>query len=200
MKYTNKDREKYIDYVAQLFKLAVSSRIHFEAITTALERSSFIRELEDGEYSRIYEQTSYDSFYEIFHLLNMSEDSPFIYNDAYWCGYVYMNIFYEFSKSFSYIFLYLPLEELMSLYSVYHEMDISQIYDYFRKQIEGESILSKLLKKKKISAVSLAEKTGISENTINYYKKSNKNIYKASFQNVYKIAKALDVPETLFLE
>ena len=74
------------------------------------------------------------------------------------------------------------------------------IYDYFVKKTEGDSILSKLLKKKRISAVSLAEKTGISENTINYYKKSNKNIYKASFQNVYKIAKALDVPETLFLE
>ena len=130
-----------------------------------------------------------------------AKDNSFAkYNDAYWCGYVYAEIFYNSGRSFPYIFLMLPLDDLINKYDVYHEMDISQLIDYFQKCEMKETILTRLIKKRKITTAELSKLSGVPLNTLNYYKKSNEYIYKANFSVIKRIAMVLDVDDRIFLK
>ena len=93
----------------------------------------------------------------------------------------------------------LPLEELIEKYNVYHEMDISAIFELFMEKEKEESILSKILKNRMMKTTKLASITGIPLASINYYKKDNQNIYKANYTTVKKIASALNVEDRIFL-
>lgn len=200
MRYVSRDKSEYIDYVARIFVLAISEQVHPNVITDVLMNSPLIHSIEANDYGFINDKPVEDAFAEIFKIIPKLKNSSAIYNDAYWSGYIYMNLFYEFRKPFAYIFLTMPLDLLLELYPVYHEMDISQIFERFEIEASKTSILSKALKNKKMSAPTLARLTNISLNSINYYKKSDKNLYAAGFQAVYKISKALNLPGETFLD
>ena len=194
------DIHKYIDHFAQIVSLCVSAKYNLNAITEILSRSQLVSDIEENEYSLMYEYTPYQNFKTIFPDAIVQDNSYQNFNDAYWCGFVYMNIMYEYKKPLTYIFYIMPLELLLDLYPVYHEMDISQIYERFEKEEQQESLLSRLLRSKNISATQLASKAKVPVKTIYHYKDDNKYLYKASFQTIMKLARALDVNPSVFLE
>ena len=191
-------KQRFTDHMGRIFYLAIKHKFHFSAITNKLSNSTFLRRIEYGDYSMLMDYTPEELFTSIFNF-ETDELSLMKYNDAYWCGYVYANIFYEFNKPFSYIFLTLPLKELIDKYPVYHEMDITAIFELFEEKEKEETILSRLLSLRKMKMTTLSKLTNIPVATIKHYKKSNENIFKANFITVKKIALALEVDDGVFL-
>ena len=193
-------KHRCIDKIATLFVMAVNTKIHLKVITRRLENSELIKQIENNNYNKIFDEDCNNLFKEIFGY-EYADVSPFMdFNEAYWCGYIYVSIFYKFQKPFSYIFKILPLDVLMNKYSVYHEMDIDQMYDFFLDKEKEETILSRILKERKMSLSALSKKTGISINTLKKYKYDNNNLYNGKFSIIKKIADYLQINDHVFLE
>ena len=187
------------DKLGRLLDLAVSNKVHFQVITDVLAKSSLLKNIENNNFYEL-ENNDVTSLYNHYFGYTYFEDKINNFNDAYWCGQIYVNLFYKYNKSFSYIFLKLPLAQLLDMYSVYHEMDISSIYEVFEKQEKENTILDLLLKKHSMKSTELAKMTKIKINTLKAYKLSDINLYKGSFSNIHRIAMVLDEPDNLFLE
>ena len=80
------------------------------------------------------------------------------------------------------------------MYSVYHEMDISQFIDSMEKfytETVLETKLKRIRENRGISQSELAKLSGVKLRSIQMYEQRNKNINKASIDTVYRIAKVL---------
>ena len=196
----NSSVKTYKETFARLFVLAVQNKINFSSFTYQLERSKFINIVESGFYNDYLNKSLTEIFFDITGN-KISEDSSYgIFNDAYWCGYSYFELFLRTQKPFSYIFLKLPFERLMEIYSIYHEMDFSSLLTYFNEQEKKFTILRLLCKNKKVSLPELSSLTGINLATLSKYNAGDEFLYKASFQNVVIISNVLDAPINLFIE
>lgn len=191
------DKDKYIDYIARLFSLAVNNKNHPETITDVLANSDLLKDIENNKYDLLINNRVIDNYKYIFSFIVENEMNN--YDIGYWCGYIYMNIFYKYAKPFSYIFLVLPLKELLVMYPVYHEMDISEVYEQFEIKMSNSTIMKRLLKKYEISATELSRKSKVSLRVIEYFKASDDNLYKASYLNIQRIVLTLNLPNNLFL-
>ena len=192
---------KKVKYIfARLFVIAVQNMMDFTAFTRGLEKSEFVQKVEADEYDDYFNKSILEIFENITSNTLSEDDSYGVYNDAYWSAVSYFEIHLKTGKSFSYIFLKLPLEKMMDLYPVYHEMDFSSLYEYFQDQEKERTILRALCQDYHSSLSKISKATGISVNTLMKYNASDSALYKASFQNVIKIAKFFDVPISLFIE
>lgn len=194
------DREIYIDRFARIYVLAIEQRINLDLINEVLARSSLIANIERDNYSELYNNSIVSLVRYYFDCVPFEDDSLYKFNNAYWCGFVYMNIFYQYHKPFSYIFLKLPLKKLIDMYDVYHEMDIIAIYEIFEELSKQKTILQLLLEKHKINNKKLAKLSGVKNSTIVHMKQKDDYLYAGSFANVHRIALALNEPDNLFLK
>lgn len=194
------DRELYIDRFSRIFVLAIEERINLDLINDVLSKSSLVRNIEKNDYSELYNNSILDIVKHYFGSNLIEDDSLYKYNDAYWCGMVYMYIFYKYRKPLSYIFLVLPLKKLLDMYDVYHEMDISAIYEVFEEISKQKTILQLLFEKHRINNAEIAKLAGVNISTIVHLKKSDNYLYAGSFNNVHRIALALNEPDNLFLD
>lgn len=192
------NKVKYI--FARLFVVAIQNMVHPQAFTKALEKSTLIKKIEDGKYDDYFNK----SVLEVFKTITgnvLSEDNGFgIYNDAYWCGAMYFDLFVKTHKPFSYLFLKLPFEKMLDIYEVYHEMDFSSLLMYFQQCEKEKTILRTLVEEKHISLSKLSKATGININTLMKYNASDEALYRGSFQNIVKIATFFEAPISLFQE
>lgn len=183
---------------ARLFVLAIYHKINFLAFTKALEKSEFIKKIENGQYDDYFNNSLQRIFFDITKRKIDGDNSFGIYNDAYWCGYSYFELQQKTKKSFSFIFLKLPLTKMIDIYSIYHEMDFSSLFNYFYELNKEKTILRALCEEKHCSLPKLSTSTGISKATLAKYNASDDALYNASFQNIYKISMYFEVPISLF--
>ena len=188
------------ELLARLFVIAFQNRMHPLAFTWCLERSNLIKVIEIGEYDDYFNKSLIYIFSEMTGNKITVDNSFGVFNDAYWCGYMYFELFLRLKKPFSYIFLKLPLTKMIDIYSIYHEMDFSSLLEYFNEQEKKATILRLFCNKKNISLSKLSSATGINMASLSKYNASDEALYKASFQNVVKIAKYFDSPLDLFVE
>ena len=194
--YLPKVRELF----CRLFVVAINERIHPNAFTFLLGKSEYVNEIENKHYDKA-DSTSLEELFLSVTKTELHEDNSFgVFNDAYWCGYTYFELHLRTKKPFSYLFLKLPLNRLLDMYPLYHEMDITQVENYIANREDENTIIKLLCKKKLVSMTKLSSETGISINTIKKYAASDTNLYAASFQNIVKIARFFDVPFSLFVE
>ena len=196
---------KYLIYdiketFCRYFVVAIHNKMNLTAFTDYLASSDYLRNIENGNLIEISDISVEEGYHSIVGNNIAKDDSFGIYNDAYWCGYCYFELFLMLRKPFSYLFLKLPLVEMLDLYNVYHEMDISQLVDYFHDKEKEETILRLLCKRYRCSINKLSKATGISVNTLNKYRSSDQSLYNASFQNIYKISTFFKTPISLFVE
>ena len=196
---------KYLIYdiketFCRYFVIAIHNKMHLTAFTDYLANSDYVKNIEKGYLTDISDISVEEGYHSIVGNNIAKDDSFGIYNDAYWCGYCYFELFLMLRKPFSYLFLKLPLEKMLDLYNVYHEMDISQLVDYFHDKEKEETILRLLCKRYRCSINKLSKATGISVNTLNKYRSSDQSLYNASFQNIYKISTFFKTPISLFVE
>ena len=185
---------------SRLFVLAIKNKINLNAFTNALERSVLINDIENGNYSQVLNDSLINIFYSITGYKADVDDSYGIYNDAYWSGFSYFYLFLKTSKPFSYLFLKLPLAEMLNIYPIFHEMDTSSLEEYFHKVEQEKTMLRLLCENRKCSLSKLSEDLDINLATIRKYNESDKALYNGSFQNIVKIAKYFDKPVSLFTE
>lgn len=192
------DAKKTKELFARLFVLGVQNKINFSSFTHFLERSELVKKIEEGNYDDYFNQSITAIFKQITNYDVLEDNSYGIYNDAYWCGFSYFEIHQRTGKTFAFIFLKLPLEKMMDIYSIYHEMDVSSLLEFFQKRVEEKTILRALCENKHCSLPKLSSATGINAAILSKYNASDDALYKGSFQNIYKIATFFDVPISLF--
>ncbi len=196
----NADIKTIKETFARLFVIAVQNKINFASFTFMLERSELIEKIENKAYDDYFNHSIKDLFYDITNYCVDEDTSYGIYNDAYWCGFSYYELFIRLKKPFSYIFLKLSFSKMIDIYSIYHEMDISSLINYFLQIEKEKTILRVLCEQKGCSLSKLSEETGISHNTISKYNASDDALYNASFQTIIKIAKYFSAPFSLFIK
>ena len=185
---------------SRLFVLAVRNKINFKSFTNMLSNSSFIKSIEKDKYNDLFNKPIEQLLFSITGFETKEDNSYGIYNDAYWCGQNYFDLHMKTKKSFVYIFLKLPFEELMNVYSIFHEMDFTSLLEYFRKKEKEKTILRILCEEKRCSLNDISKATTLNFNVLKKYNSSDEALYKASFQNISKLISYFDVSYLLFKE
>ena len=73
-------------------------------------------------------------------------------------------------------------------FPIYHEMDFSHIVNYFLERQKGHTIFDILLREYGFKFKDVAEKTGISKDTLYSFKQGKRDIRKANVDIVQKLA------------
>ncbi len=185
---------------SRLFVLAVRNKINFTSFTNLLCQSEFLSKIERNKIDDIINIPVEKILFSITGFEVKEDNSYGIYNDAYWCGQNYFDLHIRTKKSFSYIFLKLPMVKMMDIYSIFHEMDFSSLLDYFNKIEKEKTIIRILCEGYNKSLNDISKATLIPLSTLKKYNLSDENLYKASFQVVSKLVLFFDVPYSLFVQ
>ena len=187
------------DLFARIFVLAVSNKMHLTAFTRALEKSTFLLKVEKGLYDDYFNQSIENIFFDITDYHIREDDAFGVYDDAYWSGAAYFELNLRLNRPFSYLFRKLPLEEMMNIYSIYHEMDITSLVGRFQEAEREKTILRILCEERGCSLPALSKATGIGLPILRKYNASDDALFKGSFQNIVRIAEFFDAPLSLFV-
>lgn len=115
-------------------------------------------------------------------------------SEEFWTGWALAYYQWETSMRFAEIVRYVPIKDIMALYSPYHEMDIRQFVDKMNalyKAVKPETNLKHLRQKAGLSQRELAELSGVPLRTIQQYEQRQKNINKAQAEYLVMLAKGL---------
>lgn len=171
--------------IADFFHLFLSSGIaarfgtgDFTVIAgmSGVELAYYVLETSHGNTDRIKPQ----------YTVNRSEE--------YWLGWALAYYQWETSLSFEEIIRHVPLQEILRLYSPYHEMDIRQFcdkMDELYRNAKPETNLKTLRRNAGFSQQDLADLSGIPKRTIQQYEQRQKNINKAQAEYLIMLSRAL---------
>lgn len=115
-------------------------------------------------------------------------------SEEFWTGWALAYYQWETSMSFAEIVWYVPVKDILSLYSPYHEMDIRQFIDKVNamyRAAKPETNLKLLRQKVGLSQRELADLSGVPVRTIQQYEQRQKNINKAQAEALLRLSKAL---------
>lgn len=121
--------------------------------------------------------------------------SPVVFKTMeYWAGY-YLAYFQWFTgMRFQDIFIRVPLSEIIAMYPVYHEMDVTNFIDDFLKKLDKVKVgsrLKALREKAGYSQSQLARVADVGIRMIQLYEQGAANIDNARASVVYRLARAL---------
>lgn len=120
-------------------------------------------------------------------LVESYERSP-----AYWVGWMLTHYQWYSGRTFKSILDTIPYDELIGLYGTLHEADIQKSYEVLDAHFaRSESKLKTTRKHCGLTQEALANKSGVSLNTIRAYERKSKDLNRAQFDIVTRLAKAL---------
>lgn len=117
------------------------------------------------------------------------ERSPF-----YWAGWALAKYQWSTGKRFKDIFSRISLSEIISMYSVYHEMDIEHFIEDMNikyNSVNRETRLKYIRENRGISQAELSELSGVKLRSIQMYEQRVNSIDKAQAGTVYKLSRVL---------
>lgn len=112
----------------------------------------------------------------------------------YWAGWALAEYQWYSGKRFKDIFEHVKLSEIISMYSVYHEMDISKFIETMDEKCATalpECRLKKLRESRGLSQAELAKISGVSLRSIQMYEQRVNDIDKAQAQTIYKLSRVI---------
>lgn len=115
-------------------------------------------------------------------------------SNVYWAGWALAEYQWATCKRFKDIFSRIPLTDIISMYNVYHEMDIEHFIEDMNKRydsIERETRLKTIRENRGISQTELAKMSGVTLRSIQMYEQKLNNIDKAQVGTVYKLSRIL---------
>lgn len=124
-------------------------------------------------------------------------------SEEYWAGWALAYYQWETSLPFNEITRYIPISEVLALYTPYHEMDIHQFIDRMNKDIRAikpETNLKLYRKRAGLSQSGLALASGVPLRTIQQYEQRQKNINKAQADYLIMLASALSCNPSALIE
>lgn len=197
MIYTADDYiEKYQNTLSRLLCRAIGLKRSFSYVENKIAYSNVFSEFEKSNITLIAFSDSEQIYNSIF---SYDDEDLFMEDDTVfsWLGFIYIHLFLKFKTTFEMLFFALPIQKALQMFHLYHEMDLSQIEEYFINATKPTH-LSCIMKAKKISTKQLSEKTGISFATIRSLKTGYRAIDKLEASKLISLAFALNVKsETL---
>lgn len=114
----------------------------------------------------------------------------------YWAGWALASYQWYSGKRFKDIFTFAPLSEIIRLYPLHHEVDITKFYEtmvifYERSALSAESSLKRIRESRGLSQSELAVQSGVNLRSIQMYEQKVNDIDKAQAQTLYKLSRAL---------
>jgi DNA-binding Xre family transcriptional regulator len=112
----------------------------------------------------------------------------------YWAGWALAEYQWYTGHRFKYIFDRIPLTKILSMYSVYHEMDITNFIDTmeeFFHSAKREPNLKRIRENRGLSQKELAEQAEVNIRNIQMYEQRVNNIDKAQANILYKLSRVL---------
>ena len=112
----------------------------------------------------------------------------------YWAGWALAEYQWYSCRRFKDIFEHVKLSEIISMYLVYHEMDISKFIETMNEKCAKalpECRLKKLRESRGLSQTELANISGVSLRSIQMYEQRVNDIDKAQAQTVYKLSRVI---------
>lgn len=124
------------------------------------------------------------------------------FSPAYWAGWALAEYQWYSGRRFRDIFRHSQLSEIIAMYSVYHEMDITKFIDAMEERAQRaprESMLKRLRESRGLSQTELARASGVNVRSIQMYEQQENDIDKAQAKTVYKLARVIgcDVEDLL---
>lgn len=189
---------KYIDTFGYVISRSIEENYSLQYIENMISHSRFIEEIEQSNITTIAFSSSEKIYHDVFPL----RDNPGYFYDPYnqygWISNIYIHLFLHYQITFELMFMIFPIQKMLELYKLYHEMDLKQIYSLFEETVQY-SYLDNILKYKHISVSELSDKSGISFGTINALRYNKRDISKLESQKLFKISKALNIKMTSLL-
>lgn len=115
-------------------------------------------------------------------------------SNVYWAGWALAEYQWSTCKRFKDIFSRISFSEIISMYSVYHEMDIEHFIEDMTKKYnatEQETRLKTIRENRGISQTELAKLSGVKLRSIQMYEQKVNDIDKAQAGTVYKLSRVL---------
>lgn len=112
----------------------------------------------------------------------------------YWAGWALAEYQWYSGKRFRDIFEHVKLSEIIPMYSVYHEMDVSKFIETMDERCSTELTecrLKKLRESRGLSQAELAKISGVSLRSIQMYEQRVNDIDKAQAQTIYKLSRVI---------
>ena len=112
----------------------------------------------------------------------------------YWAGWALAEYQWYSAKRFSDIFRCVKLSQIVAMYSVYHEMDISKFISAMEERCASVVLPSKLKalrENRNLSQSELSAASGVSLRSIQMYEQRINDINKAQVGTVYKLSRAI---------
>lgn len=115
-------------------------------------------------------------------------------SEEYWLGWALSYYQWQSGLPFAEIVRYVPIADILALYSPYHEMDIRHFADKMTelcRAAEPDTKLKLMRKKANLSQSQLAAMSGVPLRTIQQYEQRQKNINKAQAEYVVMLSRVL---------
>lgn len=112
----------------------------------------------------------------------------------YWAGWALAEYQWYSGKRFRDIFDHVKLSEVIIMYSVYHEMDVSKFIETMEAKCSAplrEAKLKRLRESRGLSQAELATASGVNLRNIQLYEQRVNDIDKAQAKTVYKLARVI---------
>lgn len=162
---------------------------------------------ENGDFSVLVGMSGVELAYEVLEQSKIKyeriiPDYTIERSEEYWAGWALAYYQWETSMTFAEIVRYVPIKDIVALYSPYQEMDIRQFVDKMNtlyKAAKPETNLKILRRKVGLSQKELAELSDVPIRTIQQYEQRQKNINKAHAEYLVALSRVLccDVEDLL---
>lgn len=190
---------EFVNRLERVLSVAYEVKYSLGALERQISYCVYFQNIEEGAGFELV-TTENKLMKEIFPEITINLDNVPVHNQCLWAAESYLHIQENTGLTFEAIFLYIPIEMMYQYFSIYHEMDFSQIVDEFIKLFKKKSVLSVLSKKYGFSMREVAKATNISYETLLSLKQRKRDISKANYEMVYKISKFLHVRASTLAE
>lgn len=192
--------EKARSALGRMFDFVVYDlQINLSEFINMFLQSSISSRFEDGEPEILVGKSGIEFAYEILDEVHFSYkriQPNFTMNRSpeYWTGWALAYYQWYTSMSFQTILKQIPIQDIVNLYSPFHEMDIQHFVDKMNMLYHSELPHTNLKihrQKVKLSQKELAQLSSIPLRTIQQYEQRQKNINKASVESLVMLSKVL---------
>ena len=189
--HARKTLARMLDYMVNDMNYKLSEAFHM------FISSGYAKLFSKGDPSVIVGKSGVEIAYDILRNYNIELKTPTFTMDRseeYWIGWSLAYYQWYSDRSFTDIINTISIDEIQSMYSPYHEMDIQHFVNHmeslFKERVKDTNLKRRRLKLN-MTQKELAEESNIPLRTIQQYEQRQKDINKAQVIYLYQMSKVL---------
>lgn len=162
-------------------------------------RSDYVKKFEYGDPAVISGKSGVELVKAILSKVNIVEGFPEPQfnqerSPEYWAGWALAYYQWYSAKRFKDIFARIPLSQIILMYKVFHEMDVTEFAESMEKrynEVEVETKLRSLREARGLSQRELSKISGVKLRSIQLFEQKVNDIDKAQAHTLYKLSRVL---------